>query len=250
MVSFSISALHMLSVCTLLVTLSSTSSFVIVPNIHQQHQHVVVPSYSRRSTTNANSKLCAIAIPPAEQDNTNEEINKEEEDDQIDNEWTITRGGFIPNILKRRSSRQKEKQKRRSNIQHVDNIHDYKEVVVEEREKIVVVRFVADWCRSCKAMKPVFNKLVTKMPSSEVKFVEVPLTKDTEYLLNGLGVPSVPFAHVYHPSVGLVEEMKISKPHFAEFSKKLNSYVVGTCNLSDWVKEEGPDEEEAMGSFQ
>ena len=86
-----------------------------------------------------------------------------------------------------------------------------------------------------------------KIPSSKVKFVEVPLTKETEYLLNGLGVPSVPFAHVYHPDVGLVEEMKVSKPHFALFSKKLSSYVVGRCTISEW---EESNDTNTVGSFQ
>lgn len=197
-------------------------------------------------------KLYAVAIPAEQEDEKKKRSSSHEskeigEDlDQHDADWTFTRGGFIPNILKRKISKKAKQQKsrRQNEIQLIDNIHDYKEIVVEERNKIVVVRFVADWCRSCKAMKIVFNKVVKKS-GAKVKFIEVPLTKETEYLLNGLGVKSVPFAHIYHPDVGLVEEMKISKPHFAKFVKKLNSYIVGSCNLS-----EGEIDNDSIGSFQ
>ena len=213
------------------------------------------------TSTNIN-RLFAVAIPAEQEDEKKKRRNNDNDDhhdgdndihenykgnDQKD--WTVTRGGFIPNILKRKKESQRQKDRQQGNdsrIQLVDNIHDYKQVVVGEKEKIVVVRFVADWCRSCKATKPAFAKLMKKTPSSKVKFVEVPLTKETEYLLNGLGVPSVPFAHVYHPDVGLVEEMKVSKPHFASFSKKLSSYVVGKCNISEWEE----SNRIAVGPFQ
>jgi thiol-disulfide isomerase/thioredoxin len=194
--------------------------------------------------TTGSSYLQAVALPAEQED----EKQKKKKNDNEEDEWTATKGGFIPNILKRRKQQQKQKQQKQQTQTHpsihmVDNIHDYKNVVVDETEQIVVVRFFASWCRSCKATKPLFNKLVrTYSQTSEyggvngvngvnVKFVEVPLTKETAYLQEGLGVPSVPFAHIYHPEGGLVEEVKISKPHFKDFHQKLTSYVVGSCDL-------------------
>jgi thiol-disulfide isomerase/thioredoxin len=186
------------------------------------------------------SRLQAVAMP-AEQEDEKQKKRKANIDDQNDSrgDWTKTKGGFIPNILKRRKS------KKHPTIQLVDNINDYKAAVVDEKEQIVVVRFFASWCRSCKATKPLFNKLVRNFSDSRVKFVEVPLTKETAYLQEGLGVPSVPFAHIYHPDGGLVEEMKVSKPHFSKFSEKLNSYVVGSCDIP-----EDEDIDEAIGAFE
>ena len=94
-------------------------------------------------------------------------------------------------------------------ITTVDTLEDYKREVVDEKDKIVVVRFYAQWCKSCKAAFPLFQKMKADLPS--VKYVMVPLTKDTAYIHSGLGVPSVPFGHIYHPDVGLVEERKISE---------------------------------------
>jgi len=181
-------------------------------------------------------RLKAVAIP-AEQEDEKKKRKKGKSDNEESDDWTTTKGGFIPNILKRKISQRHPK------VQLVDNIHDYKDVVVDEKEQIVVVRFFASWCRSCKASKPMFNKLVRTFSDSSVKFVEVPLTKETAYLQEGLGVPSVPYAHVYHPDAGLVEEMKVSKPHFREFGQKLNSYVVGSCDLPE-------DEVRVMGAFE
>ena len=75
-----------------------------------------------------------------------------------------------------------------------------------------------------------FRKLPHDFPG--VKFVEVPLTKENAYLHKGLGVPSLPFAHLYHPDVGLVEERKINKDLFSTFKKILKTYVEGECAVS------------------
>ena len=173
--------------------------------------------------------------------------------------WTKVVGGFVPKFLKRSSSASADNtstslQNESSaadgttntdttaypTIQLVDTLEDYKRVVVDEKDNIVVVRFFAPWCKSCKASMPLFKKMVAEHASSSVKFVEVPLTKDTAYIHEGLGVPSVPFGHVYYPNVGLVEEKKINKKVFKEFRDALDSYVMGYCDLP-------VEEEEVVG---
>ena len=174
--------------------------------------------------------------------------------------WTKVVGGFVPKFLKRSSSASADNTSSTSlqnessaadgttntdttaypAIQLVDTLEDYKRVVVDEKDNIVVVRFFAPWCKSCKASMPLFKKMVAEHASSSVKFVEVPLTKDTAYIHEGLGVPSVPFGHVYYPNVGLVEEKKINKKVFKEFRDALDSYVMGYCDLP-------VEEEEVVG---
>eukprot|EP00578_Thalassiosira_sp_NH16_P013496 CAMPEP_0181110422 /NCGR_PEP_ID=MMETSP1071-20121207/18712_1 /TAXON_ID=35127 /ORGANISM="Thalassiosira sp., Strain NH16" /LENGTH=175 /DNA_ID=CAMNT_0023194205 /DNA_START=309 /DNA_END=836 /DNA_ORIENTATION=+ len=151
-------------------------------------------------------------------------------------EWKQVVGGFVPKFIKRDGADTKSR-----TVQMVDTIEDYKRVVVDEQDQIVVVRFFAPWCKSCKAAHPHFKKMVSEH-SPSVKFVEVPLTKDTAYIHEGLGVPSVPFGHIYSPHVGLVEEMKINKKVFREFRQALESYVSGSCDLRN--------EEEVDDGFQ
>lgn len=143
---------------------------------------------------------------------------------QQQREWKQVVGGFVPKFLKRGAAT--------TEVQMVDTIEEYKRVVVDEQDKLVVVRFFAPWCKSCKAAHPLFKKMMSEHAASgAVKFVEVPLTRDTAYIHEGLGVPSVPFGHIYHPQAGLVEEMKINKRVVKEFWSALDTYVAGSCDL-------------------
>jgi len=81
--------------------------------------------------------------------------------------------------------------------------------------------------------------------SSSVKFVEVPLTKENAYLHKGLGIESLPFAHIYYnddhvdnngtgkepASSRLVEELKMKKNKFSEFKRVIQSYVDKECGV-------------------
>lgn len=125
---------------------------------------------------------------------------------------------------------QQKVQKKSSLVQEVTTLQDYKKVVADEKDRLVVVRFYAKWCRACKAMEPYFYKLAAAYPN--VKFVEVPVLESNANLHQGLGVPSLPFGHIYSPSAGLVEELKISKKHFKEFKNVLDTYANGECSLT------------------
>lgn len=62
--------------------------------------------------------------------------------------------------------------------------------------------------------------------------MECPVTKDNAILHQGLGVPSLPYGHIYHSQVGLVEEMKLNKNVFTNFESILASYVNGYCTVT------------------
>ena len=165
--------------------------------------------------------------------------------------WKAVAGGFVPKFLKKQKGSSSDTTSKSSSstdamtyppIQLVDTLQDYKKEVVDEPSSIVVVRFFAPWCKSCKASMPLFKKMVLEHSNSNVKFVQVPLTKDTAYIHEGLGVPSIPYGHIYYPNVGLVEEKKINKKVFKDFRDSLDSYVVGSCDLSELVEEDVDDE--------
>lgn len=116
-------------------------------------------------------------------------------------------------------------------IIRVETLEDYKQQVVDEKERLVAVKFFSPTCRACKAMAPQYKKLALKYP--DVKFVEVPLTQNNAMLHQGLGVPSFPFGHLYHPEVGLVEEGSINRKRIGGFELKLSEYLAGECQLTD-----------------
>ena len=158
-------------------------------------------------------------------------------------EWKEVVGGFVPKFLRRRMGVEAATASavdRPTTILAVDTLEEYKRVVVDERASIVVVRFHAPWCKSCKSAFPLFRQMARDYRGASVKFVEVPLTRDTAYIHEGLGVPSVPFGHIYHPDAGLVEEGKINRRDFGVFRSALDCYVRGCCDLP-------PEEEEGGG---
>jgi len=166
--------------------------------------------------------------------------------DAIESGWTKTESGFVPKIPQR-----KEKTSRISpSVERVETIEEYKATVVDESDRMVVVRFSAPWCKACRASGPLFRKTVGEFSSADVKFVEVPLTKENAYLHEGLGVPSVPFCHIYHPEVGLVEEMKMKNNDIPSITKVLGDYVAGGCYVPDFFFLDDDDNDDIIGEFQ
>jgi hypothetical protein len=72
-------------------------------------------------------------------------------------------------------------------------------------------------------MAPIFYHLANK--HQDVVFVDVPVTpQNTAWCMQGLGVQSLPYGHIYDPqNGGLVEELCVTKKHMAEFEQKLES---------------------------
>jgi hypothetical protein len=75
-------------------------------------------------------------------------------------------------------------------------------------------------------------------------FLEVPVTNDNANLHQGLEVPSLPYGHIYHPTSGLVEEMKISRKYFHNLVRMVKWYEDGMCNLDEYVPSSPPPQEE------
>jgi thiol-disulfide isomerase/thioredoxin len=190
-------------------TLSNVHSFAPCPTVYTVSQ--------RNKIQAPQSRLYAVASPPAEEEKEKKRIDA----DSDDADWTPSRGGFLPNLKRRRPK----------SIQVVATMEDYKTVVVDEEDKMVVVRFFAPWCRACKAVAPLYEQLASQYNSEKVKFVQVPLTRQNGHLHQGLGIPSLPFAHIYHPQVGLCEEMSMNKNKFSEFRDTLETYIYGSCNV-------------------
>ena len=181
--------------------------------------------------------LKVVADPPIEKENGKSKGRKKNDDDS--NDWIASKdGGFIPNIRARLRGPSTTK----TTIQEVTDIQQYKTHVAEINDQMVCVRFYAPWCRACKAVESSFRRLPRDFPN--VKFVECPVTKDNAYLHQGLGVPSLPFAHLYHPQAGLVEERKINKHVFGEFKGILQTYVDGECPITEDDDDDDDDKEQ------
>lgn len=85
--------------------------------------------------------------------------------------------------------------------------------------------------QACKAVAPHFYHLATQYPDTVI-FVDVPVTDKNAALHQGLGIPTLPYAHIYHPMAGLMEESKLTRKDMGDFKQTLKSYVKGSCDLS------------------
>lgn len=107
-------------------------------------------------------------------------------------------------------------------IKFIDTAQQFEKLVEEEEDKIVVVRFTATWCKTCKAMSSSFHRLAEKLHGNII-FVEVSFSPKNTPLFERLGVPGVPYGHIYHPKLGLLHDMQLAKrPDTVEFEKILN----------------------------
>lgn len=160
--------------------------------------------------------------------------NSADDESSSSSSWTPVEGGFLPKF------RPPKKAPPKTGVREVRSLPDYKSTVVEEPERITVVRFYAPWCRACRAVKAKYHRLSRQHDASRVQFVDVPLTQESAVLHTGLGVPSLPYGHIYHPEAGLVEERKINKHEFGRFTHILDTYVQGYCDVE--YKEDGATE--------
>jgi len=122
------------------------------------------------------------------------------------------------------------------NLMKLETLEEYKNIVGGNKDKLIVVRFYAPWCKACKAIAPAFYRLAATYTNA--LFIDVPVTAENANLHQGLGVTSLPFGHIYHPTGGLVEEIKISKKYFPKFARVLKTYVVGLCDVEEHEESE------------
>ena len=125
---------------------------------------------------------------------------------------------------------------RLSSIERLETPSDFKSVVMDEQDSLVVVRFSADTCPSCRSTSHLFRKWSrdNETPSNdrkllEVKVVEMPLNKATSaFMQDKLRVDQLPYCHLYHPQMGLVEEQLVmNKIDFRDFVDVVEKWAAG-----------------------
>ena len=132
---------------------------------------------------------------------------------------------YLKTLQPQRQSQQQQQQSLPDNVRHVESLSDYKSIIAQSGDKTVVVRFYANWCKTCKSLAPAYYKLARLNPG--VRFLDVPVLETNAALHQGLGIPSVPYAYIYYKGV-LVEEMKMSRQRFPAFVSKVKMYSRGT----------------------
>ena len=200
-------------------------------NLKKQHHHPLTQLSARRANNRRKSSTAAFysstADPPLSIDKRaaqsfGDRMRKLVLKEQKVERQQRTHAGGIDSATKSKINPRKP-----SFVHEAVSLDAYKKLVADEEERLVVVRFYAKWCRACLSVEPLFYKLAHSMP--DVTFVEVPVLEENANLHQGLGVPSLPFAHIYHPKVGLVEEVRMGKKEFKNFQSVVEMYRSGEC---------------------
>jgi thiol-disulfide isomerase/thioredoxin len=159
-------------------------------------------------------------------------------------------------------------------VVEVSTLKEFKQVVVDDahaaNDQVTAVRFYAPWCRSCRAVEGRFYRLgrtdtsvqvsaseththpataTSKCKFPNVKFVQVSVSPENTSLHQGLGVTALPYAHIYHQSFGLVEELRMNQTRFGDYEQILQSYNTGSCALPESVDPETGVYEAPYGRF-
>jgi len=131
----------------------------------------------------------------------------------------------------------------RISIQRLCSPAEFQTQVIDETESLVVVRFYADACPSCKATSSLFRKWSRDVvygsdsESSEstmpIKIVEMPLTKATSsFIQDELQVEKLPYCHLYHPDCGLIEErLVMNRADLKQFCNTVDTWSRGGCDF-------------------
>lgn len=138
----------------------------------------------------------------------------------------------VRNLLKPKEL--KEPKKELDNIKEVNSREALKAAVLEDSDRLTVVRFYAPYCQSCKRTEPQWRQFAKRNPS--VQCIQVAYTKErsNRQLVHSLGVPSFPYMHVYNPNAGgLMEEGSLNVKFAKDMFKKVESYVDGGCDLPE-----------------
>ena len=131
----------------------------------------------------------------------------------------------------------------RVSVQRLTTPSEFQRQVVDERESLVVVRFYAETCPSCRATSSIFRKWSrgivqdTDSDSADVtmpiKVLEMPLTKATSsFLQDELQVEQIPYCHLYHPDYGLIEEQLVmNRSDLKDFCHSVDTWSRGGCDF-------------------
>ena len=96
-----------------------------------------------------------------------------------------------------------------------------------EKPEVYVVKFYADWCKSCKIMKPAFDEFLDGIADKPVLHVHLDLTNEqtrqkAAYMMSGLGLGKVFEAHAPKTGYALLVD-GTTQEVFAKLTKEMDT---------------------------
>eukprot|EP00611_Tribonema_gayanum_P028464 TRINITY_DN7323_c3_g1_i2.p1 TRINITY_DN7323_c3_g1~~TRINITY_DN7323_c3_g1_i2.p1 ORF type:complete len:249 (-),score=68.63 TRINITY_DN7323_c3_g1_i2:528-1274(-) len=107
-------------------------------------------------------------------------------------------------------------------VTRVTTSQEYHALLAENPESLVVFKWFAPWCRSCKAMDLKFKRLALENPC--VVFAEIDIDVSRE-LKRQHGVKAIPAIHMHAGHLGLVENFTCGPSKVLLLSRRINMYA-------------------------
>ena len=111
-------------------------------------------------------------------------------------------------------------------LYHITNAPQYRNFVEGNKKKLIVIKYFAPWCRSCKGLAPKFIKL-----ARDPKYKELPIlwaelnVKDNKHLVKSLGVKRIPSIQFYALNGRIVDTFGVTPSMMPLLRSKLDSFI-------------------------
>jgi len=138
-------------------------------------------------------------------------------------------------------SRRRRQVKPQQNVVAIHHAQDYENTVLQQTDRIVVVRYHSSYCKACQQIAVAYGRLAKHYSPKGVKFVDIAMdapspeatasSSPVEFIKDP--PPGVPFGRIYFKGSGLVEEIPIARRHFSKFKKVLGWYVKSECEIPE-----------------
>mmetsp|Transcript_23141 Transcript_23141/g.36451 ORF Transcript_23141/g.36451 Transcript_23141/m.36451 type:complete len:199 (-) Transcript_23141:409-1005(-) len=108
-------------------------------------------------------------------------------------------------------------------VRTVLTVEDFYDVMRENKDKIVVVKFYATWCTACKTISKKYERLAKDFDGSTFKFCQIEL-EESKDLCKALDVKVLPSVHFYKGRQGKIEDMSCGPRNWVKVMEKVLEY--------------------------
>lgn len=139
-----------------------------------------------------------------------------------------------------RSRRSTQSTQRASPVTQLHSIQDYHKHVLDEPNRLCIIRFSAPWCKVCKSTNVAWERMASKIAkegtnnnnanTKPIKFLSVNLDgrdESTSALKDMLQINRVPQGIIHHPTRGVFgQRVDLNRSNLSTLKKRLEAYVV------------------------
>lgn len=123
------------------------------------------------------------------------------------------------------------------NVFYATTPEECQSIAEDHLNKLTVLQFSSKTCQACRHAAPRFDRMATQAyanANDDLNFIFVEVSeRNRDFVVQGLGIPALPYAGLFHPEFGMVETASVKNASlFCEFATKVESYRNNKCLVS------------------